>query len=153
MSASLEKKNTQGLPADFHKGFHWRQWGMDPILRGAVPRPDKLDNDRVTVNLWITTHGIFSDVAEDGSVKYFSGKPQSKLLSYELTSSGEVNVTTSTIYEADKHADRTPFTQWTIELERESYEALDLDGLGGLDMHWAGRYMPIKDRRDSGFVA
>ncbi len=58
---SLSKSNSQGLPADFHDGFHWRMWGMDPILRGAVPRPDKLDNGRVTVNLWITTEGMFSD--------------------------------------------------------------------------------------------
>ncbi|KAL1861501.1 hypothetical protein VTK73DRAFT_7066 [Phialemonium thermophilum] len=148
-----DKTNSQGLPQDFHNGYHWRLWGMDPILRGALPRPDKLRNGRVTVNMWIATEGLFSDLDEDGKVHYFSGKRQEKLCSYELGPSGDVNITTSAIYPAEKHLDHTPFTQWTIEIEEETYDALNLDGLEAIDMHYQGKYMPIKGfRRDSGFA-
>ncbi|KAK4120009.1 hypothetical protein N657DRAFT_684009 [Parathielavia appendiculata] len=121
------KANSQGLPADFHDGFHWRMWGMDPILRGAVPRPDKLVNGHVVVNLWITTEGKFSDIDEKGAIHYLSARPQSKL-----------------------HMVHTPFTQWTVKIERESRGVLNLDALKGLDVHWVGNYMPVKPpRRDS----
>jgi hypothetical protein len=125
-------------------------WGMDPILRGAVPRQDKLVDGHVDVYLWITTEGMFADIDEAGNTQYFTANPQSKLCAYGLYESGEVRVTTSAIYPAERHMDRTPFTQWTIELEEQSYQALDLSGLQGLDMHWQGRYMPIHGaKRDS----
>jgi hypothetical protein len=146
----MEKKNTQGLPTDFHNGFHWRHWGMDPILRGAVAKPEM---SPLTVNVWITTEGVFSDIDGEGNVLYFTAQRQAKLFVYVLTETGEATeVRETTIQEATKHIDRTTCTQWTIELEKESYEALDLSGFTGLDTHYHGRYMPIKppgSRRDS----
>ena len=56
-----------------------------------------------------------------------------------LDESGKVHTTTSAIYPAEKHMDRTLFTQWAIELERGSHEALNLDHIEGLDIHWPGQ--------------
>ncbi|KAK6825860.1 hypothetical protein PG987_013354 [Apiospora arundinis] len=64
--------------SEFVDGSHWRLDGLEATLRGAVPRSAAA----AVVDIKISTSGLYGDV-QDGNIFNFTGKPESKLFSYE----------------------------------------------------------------------
>ncbi|KAI1075144.1 hypothetical protein F5B20DRAFT_595299 [Whalleya microplaca] len=130
--------HSKDLPADYGQmmGSHFRLDGLDVVLRGAVPTPDAIQDEKATVDIQISTSGVYADI-EDGDIFHFTSLPRSVRFLYDITESGDQGDTQ--IYgswpSAD-HAKPTPLTQWTIKLRHP--ERLDLSGLTGVDLLWTG---------------
>ncbi|QYS94602.1 hypothetical protein H0G86_001931 [Trichoderma simmonsii] len=132
----------KSLAGVFFGGSHYRLSGLDPTLRGALPKKKAVKDGVVIVHLQITTSGIYEDI-RDGQVFRFASLPQSRQCSYELNENGERGKTwDNPIFETKYHAEPTPFTQWKIKLLNP--EDVDLSGLVGVDLKWEGhvRFVP-----------
>ncbi|KAL6700747.1 hypothetical protein J3F84DRAFT_402729 [Trichoderma pleuroticola] len=126
----------KALAGVFFGGSHYRLSGLDPTLRGALPKKNAVKDGVVIVHLQITTSGIYQDV-QDGQVFRFASLPQSRQCSYELNENGERGRRwDNPVFETKYHAEPTPFTQWEIKLLNP--EEVDLSGLVGVDLKWKG---------------
>ncbi|RDW94223.1 uncharacterized protein DSM5745_01545 [Aspergillus mulundensis] len=126
-------------------GAHFRIDGLSPILRGAKSRREALQAQAqaqaqarlVPVDMRISTSGIYADI-RSGRVFNSASRPRTVRLSYDLLEDGPRGAThIHSSFPAVDHARETPFTQWRIELL--SPHLLDLGGLVGVDLEWAGR--------------
>ncbi|EHK19966.1 uncharacterized protein TRIVIDRAFT_155454 [Trichoderma virens Gv29-8] len=139
----------KALAGVFFGGSHYRLSGLDPTLRGALPKKDAVKDGVVIVHLQITTSGIYEDI-QDGQVFRFASLPQSRQCSYELNEDGSRgNTWDDPIFETKYHAEPTPFTQWKIKLLNP--EDIDLSRLAGVDLKWEGhvRFGPTRCLRDN----
>lgn len=132
------------LASDFYEGWHYRLKGLDPTLRGILPKPSAVKEGVAIVNLQITTSGIYADIYKD-KIFRFASLPQVRRCSYELLpdgSRGETRV--SSVFETKHHAEPTPFTQWKIKVLNP--DDLMLDGLQGIDLLFEG-HVRFEERR------
>ncbi|PNP49637.1 hypothetical protein THARTR1_09648 [Trichoderma harzianum] len=126
----------KALAGVFFGGSHYRLSGLDPTLRGALPKKNAVKDGMVIVHLQITTSGIYQDI-RDGQLFRFASLPQSRQCSYELDENGKRGRTwDNPIFETKYHAEPTPYTQWEIKLLNP--EEVDLSGLVGVDLTWEG---------------
>lgn len=132
------------LASDFHEGWHYRLQGLDPTLRGILPKPSAVKEGVAIVNLQITTSGIYADIYKD-KIFRFASLPQVRRCSYELRPDGSRGKTrVFPIFETENHAEPTPFTQWKIKVLNP--DDLMLDGLQGIDLQFEG-HVRFDERR------
>ncbi|KAJ5943522.1 hypothetical protein N7516_003690 [Penicillium verrucosum] len=134
----------QDLAGQFFGGSHYRLNGLDPTLKGALPKSEFVADGIVVLHLEISTSGIYNDI-QQGKVFHFSSAPQLRRCSYEVNEAGERGVTRDhPIFDSTDHAEPTPFTQWKIKVLNP--EEFDLSGLTGVDLDWKGhvRFDPTR---------
>jgi hypothetical protein len=142
---SANFKDDQSFASKFVDGSHFRLEGLEAVLRGVVPQPDAIQDGVVQADLQISTSGMYADV-QDGEVFHFTSQPRSVRSSYNLTESGDKGDTLiHASFPTEKHAEFTPFTQWTIKLLHP--ELHDLSALSGVDLFWTGHARLDEPRR------
>ncbi|KAG6037555.1 hypothetical protein E4U41_004926 [Claviceps citrina] len=149
-TASFTLAPAGDLASDFHEGWHYRLNGLNPTLRGVVPRPGAIKDGIAVVNLQVTTSGIYADVTKDSSVFRFASLQQVRRCSYEVDADGARGRTrVFPAFETRDHAEPTPFTQWKIKVLNP--DDLVLDGLRGIDLQFTGQ-VRFEEQRRKGLV-
>ncbi|GAB0136277.1 hypothetical protein EsDP_00004584 [Epichloe bromicola] len=132
------------LASVFYEGWHYRLEGLDPTLRGILPKPNAVKDGVAIVKLLITTSGIYADIYKD-KIFRFASPPQIRRCSYELRPDGSRGKTrVYPAFETQNHAEPTPFTQWKIRVLNP--DDLMLDGLQGIDLQFSG-HVRFDDQR------
>lgn len=116
------------------------------MLNEAMPQSNAIKHEVINVKLQISTSSLYSNIISNRKILHFISKPQFKKVSYDLLENGENgDIHDHAIFETTKHAEPTPFTQWTIKLVHP--ERVNLDGLKGVFLSWQGHVRFDEGRR------
>ncbi|KAK2743428.1 hypothetical protein FQN57_004893 [Myotisia sp. PD_48] len=123
----------QSLAGPFINASHFRVLELQIYLNGARPK----GRDSVDLRIRITTSGTFSDI-EGKKCFHFTGNPRAVVFGYELLPDGKTgDITVSGTFDSEHHAEPTPFTQWSIEVQNK--DKVDLGSLTDVELRWGGK--------------